>query len=105
MNATTSEPSRSALTAVGAHGKREPSQKQTMMKSVSASALSRLVKFCPAPADRTPSHCTVVRIATTASATTCCVRAAGHNSTVRSEEHTSELQSRVDISYAVFCLK
>src|ERR1044071_9876572 len=24
---------------------------------------------------------------------------------VRSEEHTSELQSRVDISYAVFCLK
>src|ERR1044071_2009266 len=26
-------------------------------------------------------------------------------SLVRSEEHTSELQSRVDISYAVFCLK
>src|ERR1044071_10398194 len=25
--------------------------------------------------------------------------------TARSEEHTSELQSRVDISYAVFCLK
>src|ERR1044071_10092241 len=25
--------------------------------------------------------------------------------TTRSEEHTSELQSRVDISYAVFCLK
>src|ERR1044071_10276244 len=25
--------------------------------------------------------------------------------TRRSEEHTSELQSRVDISYAVFCLK
>src|ERR1044071_2652439 len=24
---------------------------------------------------------------------------------LRSEEHTSELQSRVDISYAVFCLK
>src|ERR1044071_10298857 len=24
---------------------------------------------------------------------------------VRSEEHTSELQSRVDISYAVFCLE
>src|ERR1044071_10261481 len=24
---------------------------------------------------------------------------------IRSEEHTSELQSRVDISYAVFCLK
>src|ERR1044071_9147568 len=24
---------------------------------------------------------------------------------MRSEEHTSELQSRVDISYAVFCLK
>ena len=23
----------------------------------------------------------------------------------RSEEHTSELQSRIDISYAVFCLK
>src|ERR1044071_10290483 len=26
-------------------------------------------------------------------------------SVCRSEEHTSELQSRVDISYAVFCLK
>src|ERR1044071_10077032 len=26
-------------------------------------------------------------------------------SAARSEEHTSELQSRVDISYAVFCLK
>src|ERR1044071_9925780 len=26
-------------------------------------------------------------------------------SATRSEEHTSELQSRVDISYAVFCLK
>ena len=24
---------------------------------------------------------------------------------MRSEEHTSELQSRIDISYAVFCLK
>src|ERR1044071_8548444 len=29
--------------------------------------------------------------------------AAGHPD--RSEEHTSELQSRVDISYAVFCFK
>src|ERR1044071_10148895 len=27
------------------------------------------------------------------------------DSNPRSEEHTSELQSRVDISYAVFCLK
>src|ERR1044071_10339180 len=27
------------------------------------------------------------------------------NKNRRSEEHTSELQSRVDISYAVFCLK
>ena len=27
------------------------------------------------------------------------------NGGVESEEHTSELQSRVDISYAVFCLK
>src|ERR1044071_4082143 len=30
---------------------------------------------------------------------------AGGRTTIRSEEHTSELQSRVDISYAVFCLK
>src|ERR1044071_1647467 len=29
----------------------------------------------------------------------------GEGWTPRSEEHTSELQSRVDISYAVFCLK
>src|SRR3546814_1453253 len=38
-----------------------------------------------------------------------CARAAGTealvNSTVRSEEHTSELQSLMRISYAVFCLK
>ena len=27
------------------------------------------------------------------------------NNTQKTEEHTSELQSRVDISYAVFCLK
>src|ERR1044071_3848740 len=32
------------------------------------------------------------------------VSSAGAGSS-RSEEHTSELQSRVDISYAVFCLK
>src|ERR1044071_3266598 len=31
--------------------------------------------------------------------------APGWSSEYRSEEHTSELQSRVDISYAVFCLK
>src|ERR1044071_10067024 len=30
--------------------------------------------------------------------------AAGPRAEHRSEEHTSELQSRVDISYAVFCL-
>src|ERR1044071_1937344 len=30
---------------------------------------------------------------------------AEHQHHTRSEEHTSELQSRVDISYAVFCLK
>src|ERR1044071_1167884 len=30
---------------------------------------------------------------------------AGVSNYIRSEEHTSELQSRVDISYAVFCLK
>ena len=29
----------------------------------------------------------------------------GFNNIFRSEEHTSELQSRIDISYAVFCLK
>src|ERR1044071_7816600 len=32
-------------------------------------------------------------------------RSCRRNRTSRSEEHTSELQSRVDISYAVFCLK
>src|ERR1044071_10497460 len=31
--------------------------------------------------------------------------APGDSRPPRSEEHTSELQSRVDISYAVFCLK
>src|ERR1044071_10229044 len=38
----------------------------------------------------------------------CCARAycgCKHAIAQRSEEHTSELQSRVDISYAVFCLK
>src|SRR3546814_1847941 len=32
-------------------------------------------------------------------------RAAGRRDIVRSEEHTSELQSLMRISYAVFCLK
>src|SRR3546814_6644016 len=32
-------------------------------------------------------------------------RRAGHGRPVRSEEHTSELQSLMRISYAVFCLK
>src|SRR3546814_1351121 len=32
-------------------------------------------------------------------------RALGYGSAVRSEEHTSELQSLMRISYAVFCLK
>src|ERR1044071_10290123 len=32
-------------------------------------------------------------------------RGGGSTGPSRSEEHTSELQSRVDISYAVFCLK
>src|ERR1044071_10017419 len=32
-------------------------------------------------------------------------RRGGRGGGGRSEEHTSELQSRVDISYAVFCLK
>ena len=30
---------------------------------------------------------------------------AAHKTLARSEEHTSELQSRLSISYAVFCLK
>src|ERR1044071_10456122 len=34
-----------------------------------------------------------------------CRRGWWRRSRWRSEEHTSELQSRVDISYAVFCLK
>src|ERR1044071_10321044 len=33
------------------------------------------------------------------------LQAQGQKHHLRSEEHTSELQSRVDISYAVFCLK
>src|SRR3546814_1260414 len=33
------------------------------------------------------------------------VRQCGHDREVRSEEHTSELQSLMRISYAVFCLK
>src|SRR3546814_10063203 len=32
-------------------------------------------------------------------------QAAGHRAALRSEEHTSELQSLMRISYAVFCLK
>src|SRR3546814_13776935 len=33
------------------------------------------------------------------------VTIAGHETSIRSEEHTSELQSLMRISYAVFCLK
>src|SRR3546814_7331246 len=38
------------------------------------------------------------------SSMSCCARAASSDS-LRSEEHTSELQSLMRISYAVFCLK
>src|SRR3546814_15112684 len=38
-------------------------------------------------------------------AMSCAKAAFGSNSTCRSEEHTSELQSLMRISYAVFCLK
>src|SRR3546814_7495713 len=36
---------------------------------------------------------------------TTCLRATGSYFRIRSEEHTSELQSLMRISYAVFCLK
>src|SRR3546814_9797395 len=35
----------------------------------------------------------------------CRLRCHGHSASIRSEEHTSELQSLMRISYAVFCLK
>src|SRR3546814_3709513 len=35
----------------------------------------------------------------------CCLRGVKNQADVRSEEHTSELQSLMRISYAVFCLK
>src|SRR3546814_5717840 len=35
----------------------------------------------------------------------CIISSAGQHVTVRSEEHTSELQSLMRISYAVICLK
>src|SRR3546814_3313766 len=35
----------------------------------------------------------------------CCLRFSTSSATPRSEEHTSELQSLMRISYAVFCLK
>src|SRR3546814_2020237 len=38
-------------------------------------------------------------------ARSCSALRAHHSSTSRSEEHTSELQSLMRISYAVFCLK
>src|SRR3546814_1176644 len=40
-----------------------------------------------------------------AAGTACEVRGTGRQRTPRSEEHTSELQSLMRISYAVFCLK
>src|SRR3546814_5078646 len=44
--------------------------------------------------------CSTIRIATLSS-----VRTRRRASSIRSEEHTSELQSLMRISYAVFCLK
>src|SRR3546814_3844128 len=47
------------------------------------------------------------RASSTALSTACslCCRTRARISTIRSEEHTSELQSLMRISYAVFCLK
>src|SRR3546814_8384159 len=54
-------------------------------------------------------HCTTrIRLPTPCDLSACfnCLRSGGpDNSPFRSEEHTSELQSLMRISYAVFCLK
>src|ERR1044071_9334049 len=51
------------------------------------------------------SHDIVARGTARAVRSHCFARQRGDGRAKRSEEHTSELQSRVDISYAVFCLK
>src|SRR3546814_3685203 len=62
-----------------------------------ASTTRELAWPAPGPADSSAAD--VQAASATASGTT---RAAGF---MRSEEHTSELQSLIRISYAVFCLK
>src|SRR3546814_3549205 len=68
-----------------------------------ASTTRELAWPAPGPADSSAAD--VQAASATASATT---RAAGFMTSLRlfrSEEHTSELQSLMRISYAVFCLK
>src|SRR3546814_10580539 len=54
--------------------------------------------------DAAPAARTYVGVASCAGST-CHGRMEGDGKVVRSEEHTSELQSLMRISYAVFCLK
>src|SRR3546814_2238501 len=58
-----------------------------------------------ASAARPPRHSCPARSRTTSATGSCCCRSRRVPSLRRSEEHTSELQSLMRISYAVFCLK
>ena len=76
MYASSNEPSRSATIDVAA-GFRFPRRKHAAIRKRKASVLSRLVTSCANPPHRTPSHCTSVKMAITASATTSTARKCG----------------------------
>src|SRR3546814_1365355 len=76
------------VVVVGLIGERGREVREFLDKSLGAEGLARSVVVAT-PADRSP----LLRM-----------RAAYTATAIRSEEHTSELQSLMRISYAVFCL-
>src|SRR3546814_5678303 len=78
-----------------AHGDRSASSGSTHVRATARSPTDRH------PPGAAPSR----RCAEGHAATPACGAAMGNAHALRSEEHTSELQSLMRISYAVFCLK
>src|SRR3546814_7516124 len=92
------------VVVVGLIGERGREVREFLDKSLGAEGLARSVVVAT-PADRSPLL--RMRAAYTATAIAEHFRDQGRHVLLlmRSEEHTSELQSLMRISYAVFCLK
>src|SRR3546814_2070233 len=102
-------------TAVGSSAARSPTNWASILASSEASFARRLIRpiSCSALAENVPAyspeaiaeHTVALILSLNRKLHRAYVRVREGNFALRSEEHTSELQSLMRISYAVFCLK